>query len=285
MIISRIVGGLGNQMFQYAAGLALARHHNVPFFLDTRGYAQDRLRTFTLSHFAISASLSDGDHLPTPEQIRSPLVRLIPWFHRPRGLRIYREYSLAFDPTLPTHGNNMYLDGYWQSEKYFSAIATEVRQEFSLREPLDSTNAELTKKMMVEESISLHVRRGDYVNHPLYATCSLAYYHAAIDRIRTTHPAATVYVFSDDPAWVKANITTDLPVTYVTHNQGSADYKDLVLMSACRHHIIANSSFSWWGAWLGQAAGKIVIAPNAWYTDPTKDTRDLLPTDWITLPV
>lgn len=285
MIISRIIGGLGNQMFQYACGLSLARHNNVPLFLDIRDFEQYPLRKFTLDKFSISASTKSGDHLPEQSHIRSPLVRLLPKFYKPRGIRIIRERSMLFDETLTQQGNNLYLDGYWQSEKYFTYVADELRKEFSLREPLDQENQRLLDKMRNEQSVSLHVRRGDYVNHPLYATCSLNYYHQALAKIQAQHPDCTVYVFSDDPAWVKANITTGAPTTYVTNNQGDSDYKDMILMSACRHHIIANSSFSWWGAWLGTSADAIVIAPNAWYTDPTKNTRDLLPSSWITIPV
>lgn len=285
MIISRIIGGLGNQMFQYACGYALAQRHRVPYFLDIRGFRNYQLRNFLLGHFNISASTNDGDHLPSLTQIGSAWVRFFPTLYRPTGLRIYREKSLAYDPAISTAGNNIYLDGYWQSEKYFQSVSDELRQEFRLKVPLDRTNEQLLDRMKNEESISLHVRRGDYVNHPVYATCTLSYYHNALATIRAKHPDATVYVFSDDPGWVKDNIQTDGVTTYVTNNQGANDFKDLVLMSACKHHIIANSSFSWWGAWLGTDAGKIVIAPNAWYTDPTKNTRDLLPKDWLTLPI
>ncbi|MBI3572979.1 MAG: alpha-1,2-fucosyltransferase [Candidatus Kerfeldbacteria bacterium] len=283
MIITRIIGGLGNQMFQYAAGLALARRYHVPLKLDVRGYDEQKLRQFTLNHFQISAPVASHSELPRMAQTRSPFVRLFPRWYRPGGVKVFRDYLKGFDQTIFLQGGNVYLDGYWQSEQYFVDIAGVVRKEFQLRVPLDIENEKMVEHMTKKPSVSLHVRRGDYVAHPVYATCGIEYYHQAVEYIAARHRGITLYVFSDDPPWVQAHIRTKVPTIYVTNNQGQNDYKDLIVMSRCQHHVIANSSFSWWGAWLAETAGGIVIAPNTWYTDPSMDTSDLLPQRWITL--
>lgn len=281
MIIVRLIGGLGNQMFQYACGLAAAERHHVPLKLDIRGFDEQKLRRFNLDHFQISAPIAKPTELPTIAQIRSPLVRILPWWYRPGGYTIVRDYLTGFDQKVFTTGNKAYLDGYWQREKFFTDITERLRPEFTLREPLDAVNHKLVTAMHQEQSVSLHVRRGDYVANSLYATCTTKYYQQAIEHLSSRHQGLKLYIFSDDPAWVQANLTTKLPTEYVTHNQGQDDYKDLVVMSQCRHHIIANSSFSWWAAWLGNDPSGIVIAPNTWYTEASMDTGDLVPSSWI----
>lgn len=283
MIVSRMIGGLGNQMFEYACGLAVAKHHRVPLFLDTRGFNHQQSRTFTLSNFSISGSILEEHQLPTVAQVRSPLVRLLPAWYRPKGLRVYRDYIKTFDTHLTEVGNNMYLDGYWQDERYFVAAAEEVRQEFKLRQPLDPENKRWSDEIASKNSVSLHIRRGDYVNNALYASCSIIYYQLALEHIAKQFPDITVYVFSDDPAWVKDNLKTSFPTSYMTHNGPAKDYLDLVLMSHCRHHIIANSSFSWWGAWLGKHENGIVIAPKTWYNDSSFQAGHILPSSWIAM--
>lgn len=281
MIITRLIGGIGNQMFQYACGLSLARRYSVSLKIDVRGFDEQKLRRFSLHHFNISAPVADSAELPTVSQIRSPLVRLLgPWY-RPRGLMIVRDYLTGFDSSIFSHGDRLYLDGYWQREKYFTDVCDIVRKEFTLRHPLDSANQNLVEGMRQEPSVSIHIRRGDYVAHSLYAHCSLEYYQRAIEYLSNRYPDIKLYVFSDDPAWVQANLTTKFPTTYVIHNQGEDDYKDLMVMSQCRHHIIANSSFSWWAAWLGGHQSGIVVAPDVWYTKPSMNTGDLVPNNWI----
>ncbi len=286
MIAVRLIGGLGNQMFQYACGRALARQFDQKLVLDLRGFGEQTLRRFSLDHYKIKAEVGNDALLPTIPQIRSPLVRLFPRWYRPAGLRIIRDYHYGtYDPSLFTNGVNLYLDGYWQTERYFARVAETIKTELQMKEPLDSENQRLVERIYQQPSVSVHVRRTDYINNSFYAQCTLAYYQRGIDYLKERSSNLQMFVFSDDPDWVRQQLQTGLPTTYVTHNLGMADDKDLALMSQCRHHIIANSSFSWWGAWLGTSADGIVIAPNTWYTDSSKDTRDLIPPGWITMPL
>jgi hypothetical protein len=145
----------------------------------------------------------------------------------------------------------------------------------------------LSVKIKNEESVSIHVRRGDYIsipkNNELYETCSESYYSEAMNLVKAKFPNAVFYVFSDEPEWFRKNVKVNVPLVYVTHNVGEKSYEDLILMSQCKHNIIANSSFSWWGAWLNDNKNKVVIAPQKWFKDKSKDTKDLIPQKWIQL--
>jgi hypothetical protein len=153
---------------------------------------------------------------------------------------------------------------------------------------MSSPNEEMAHRIGGEESaVSIHVRRGDYVSdagtNRFHGTCSVDYYHDAVDRISGFAPASHFFVFSDGIDWAKENLRLRQPVTYVDFNDGEKNYEDLRLMSLCKHHIIANSSFSWWGAWLNPNPDKIVIAPKKWFNDPSINTDDLIPNSWLRL--
>ena len=173
----------------------------------------------------------------------------------------------------------VYLEGYWQSDKYFQDVSTQLRREISLKAngiaPIEDANA-----------VSLHVRRGDYISNPVtnqfHGASSVTYYQAAIDYITQHISQPHFYIFSDDMEWVKQHLPLPQSVTYVSNGQ-LHDYEELVLMSHCQHHIIANSSFSWWGAWLNPSDQKIVIAPKQWFNNSAFDTTDLIPAAWIQL--
>ncbi|MHC1697482.1 MAG: alpha-1,2-fucosyltransferase [Geobacteraceae bacterium] len=177
------------------------------------------------------------------------------------------------------------MDGYWQSEKYFAAIRALLKNEFTLRVPLDGDDLQLAEKIRTCNAVSLHVRRGDYLTNPQAAkhhgTCDRDYYDQAVSFIKQKIPAARLFIFSDDPQWSEANMSYDLPTTIVSKTDGTTEGRDLTLMSSCRHHIIANSSFSWWGAWLGDNPEKLVIAPMHWFNDPARSTGDLIPEGWL----
>jgi len=181
---------------------------------------------------------------------------------------------------------NVFLRGYWQSEKYFIDIADILRQDLMLKSPSSRLNLELAKKIQSSLSVSLHVRRGDYAHdlatHQTHGLLPLDYYRAAINYILRLFSDASFFLFSDDIPWIKENLKIDAPHCYVDHNTPQTDFEDLRLMSLCKHQIIANSSFSWWGAWLCQNPEKVVVAPRQWYRIEI-DTRDLVPEDWIRL--
>lgn len=291
-VIARLMGGLGNQMFQYAAGHALATRLGVPLLLD-RTFLDERGAhiTWTPREFAL-----DVLHVPirfaTVEQVREARrelddsayrrwKRLLPLLFRDA---CFVERGRTFDPRFEGLNAPIYLDGYWQSERYFRAHATEIRERLFLPSPEPSpVNAELMRRMGNCVSASMHVRRGDYVSLPeasgFHGICSVDYYtdnaHWLVEQ-----GVEHIFVFSDDPEWVQAHIPLPCPATHVTHNQGTESHWDLFLMTHCRHNIIANSSFSWWGAWLGDPAGRIVVAPAQWFAGDTRP-NDILPPTWI----
>jgi hypothetical protein len=284
VITTRIIGGLGNQLFQYACGRALSERYKVPHQLDLRGFQQYKLHQYQLDKFCITAQVGAARDLP--KFYRFGPLTFTRYAHRKGQLKnsVVREAKLAFDTSIYSHGSNLYLDGYWQSERYFADIRNTLVQELQLREPLDAVNQRLAEEMQQQNSVSLHVRRADYVNNPTYAECTVDYYHRALTMIAEREKNLHVYVFSDDIPWVQEHIHLAVPTTYVTQNNGRANYLDIVLMRFCTNSIIANSSFSWWGAWLKKNVTGLVIAPKTWYTDPRKASQDLLPHRWVTIP-
>jgi hypothetical protein len=179
-----------------------------------------------------------------------------------------------------------YLTGYWQSEKYFSSVEAEIRKDFTFNKPLIDRNLELSAKMATCGSISLHIRRGDYVSDAqtsaILGVCPLDYYRNAVAYVADRVANPQFFVFSDDIEWARENLGLDHPSEYIDHNRGAESYCDMQLMSKCRHHIIANSSFSWWGAWLNPHADKIVVAPKRWFAG-SLDSTDLVPQTWTRL--
>ena len=200
---------------------------------------------------------------------------------------IYREPHFHFDPSFASLKAPVHLMGYWQSPRYFGEIADVLRRDFTPLTPLDPANAAVAAQIDACDSVSLHVRRGDYVANPTTAKyhgiCSIDYYQSAIALMRRKVASPHLFVFSDDPDWVRDNLAFDVPTTFVAANSADHGYRDMQLMTRCKHHILANSSFSWWGAWLNPSSDKIVIAPKNWFAAPGIDTRDLVPEAWIRL--
>jgi len=287
MIVVRIVGGLGNQMFQYAAGRALSLRLGVPLKIDLSAYESYTLRTYGLSHFDISAEVADMG-----ERVEGNSLSLMGRIRRRLGLgthlAIYREKGLEFDPLMLRLADGTYLDGYWQSERYFKDIADRIRKDFTIRSAPSEQNEFTLKQIMSTEAVSIHIRRGDYISdsktNSVHGVCELGYYQSAMDLIaRQLSQPPHVFVFSDDPVWVHKNLNLKHPMTFITHNDANSHYEDLRLMSACKHHIIANSSFSWWGAWLNPSPKKLVVAPKRWFKNQKLSDRDIVPTGWTRL--
>ena len=292
MIIVQLLGGLGNQMFQYASARSIALHKNTKLKLDIfffGTYKQDTRRQYDLGCFN---TLQD---FATPEDIYKVKGRISDGLSgklfkafdmlKPISKRRYiKEKHFHFDPRIFDISTDAYLKGYWQSEKYFKGIEDTIREEFTLREDPDAENKMAAEQITSVPSVSIHIRRGDYVEdaktNSVHGTCSLDYYHKAVDMIAGRIKDPHFFIFSDDPGWVKENLKLDYPVTYINHNLGKKDYEDMRLMSLCRHQITANSSFSWWGAWLNKNPGKIVIVPGQWFKDNSINTKDLIPAGW-----
>lgn len=292
MVISQILGGLGNQMFQYAAGRALSVAAQQPLQLDLRGFEKYALhqgfeieRVFAAPvKVAGAADVRDMLGWRAGETTRKVLKRTrSPLLHGP-CLAIEPHFN--YWPGLKAGGAPRYLMGYWQSEKYFKDFEQTVRADFSFKTPLTGQNLETAARMQEGMSVSLHVRRGDYITHAQTAkvlnVCSPAYYRKALTHIAERVSEPRFFVFSDDPQWARDNLDIPFSAHYIDINHGMQSYIDMQLMSLCRHHIIANSSFSWWGAWLNPNPDKIVIAPREWFRNGL-DNSDLIPPQWIRL--
>lgn len=289
MILVRIIGGLGNQMFQYAAGRQLAATHHTVLKLDISDFQDYSLHDYGLSVFNIKELIATPEEIqllkePESGSFKKKIKKLLRCPSRVKTTHI-REKQYHFDPEILTLPDSVYLDGYWQSEKYFFNIADIIRNEFTVKLPQADKNRQLAQQITSCESVSLHVRRGDYVTdaktNTIHGTCDLDYYAQCIERLsqQVHHPC--FFIFSDDPEWAEKNLKITHPATFVAHNGPGKNYEDLRLMSQCRHHIIANSSFSWWGAWLGQHPNTSVYAPKRWFNSPSFNTKDLLPEVWI----
>jgi Glycosyl transferase family 11 len=286
IVAIQLVGGLGNQMFQYAMARALALRNGADVKIDTRFYARQKKRRYELHVYPVRCSFLTKD-----ERFRFGLrsKKRRRFYHKflYRDWTVYRERHFHFDPAVKGLAPPVYLAGFWQTERYFHDIAEILRREFTPVEPLESQNAQIEAKIADVNAVSVHVRRGDYVAserlNRFHGTCSLDYYRRAAEFMRDRVDAPHFFVFSDDPEWVTQNLRFEPAVTHVTVNSPARGFRDLQLMSRCRHHIIANSSFSWWGAWLSRSPDKLVVAPKRWFNQAGHDTRDLLPEAWVKL--
>lgn len=289
MIIVKLKGGLGNQMFQYALGRRLAHASGAMLKLDISWFEQDKVRGYGLNAFNIQ------EHFATPnEVIVKKIEKLSFWekitlrFKQPNSrlfLTHIKQRHFHFDPAVLHLSDNIYLDGYWQSEKYFKDIEETIRQDFTFKIPQKGRNKELTEDILSSESVCLHIRRGDYITNPkanqFHGVCDVDFYTRSIEEIGVRVKEPYFFIFSDDPEWAREYLKLPYPIVVVDWNNERDAYEDLRLMSLCRHHIIANSSFSWWGAWLNPNPRKLVFAPKQWFkTNKHKDIV-LTPEDWI----
>ena len=291
MILTSLDGGLGNQMFQYAAGLRLACARETKLKLDLSPLEEAGCktpRTYALGVFQIRAEVADAADRRAFSTERSFLGRLAQRFGgaagRDRSSDAAIERHFHFDDEVASLPDGSWLRGYWQSQRYFDDADADVRRDFAFAQPPAGHNAALLREIQGKNSVSVHVRRGDYVEDPTtnatHGVCDLDYYRRAIALLTEKTSEPEFFLFSDDPEWTRANLGFAQPATVVDHNGPDAGHEDLRLMSQCSHHIIANSSFSWWGAWLGTGSDRIVVAPKQWFRDDTRDTRDLIPEGW-----
>lgn len=292
MIIVRINGGLGNQLFQYSLGRSLALRHGSELRFDISLLEDKADRAFYLTRFETAGSMIQASEMSTLLRRPNLLERLFPALRRPYVRRIH-EHTTRFDPTVLETSDNVFLDGYWQSELYFRNVKSEIRRDLTIQEPPTGRNKQIAGELSESNSVGLHVRRGDYVAHPVASRilgfCGLDYYRRAVDRIAETVESPRYYVFSDDPEWCRHHLQLGAPTKILDHNPPDEPHEDLRLMSLCRHHVIANSTFSWWGAWLAEGDGRanvedrIVIAPKRWYRSTEHSSDDLVPDRWLRL--
>jgi hypothetical protein len=291
MIISEINGGLGNQMFQYACGRALALQNNDVLKLDivtlqngvTDQYFTARL--FELNIFKSNIVIANKTEVARffPKTITHKV-----WYKWVKKYRRYTEAFFMYDHEFSKLRKNIFLRGYWQTEKYFKKYETEIRKDFEFVKPKSSLTIKVENEMKEILAVSVHIRRGDYISSPtannFHGVAGLDFYEQAMKKIEALIGKPTYYLFSDDILWVKEFLVKDRnDMIVVEHNFGKDSWQDMYLMSKCKHHIIANSSFSWWGAWLNQSLNKVVIAPKHWFANKDKndETQDLIPEVWI----
>lgn len=281
-------------MFQYAAGRALSLYKDVPLKLDVSGFLNYELHQgFELSRIFECPTIiaNDSDMQEVLGWRKNTLIRR--QLLRPR-LSNFRPKHLIVEPYFQYWNEfknitkSCYLHGYWQSEKYFSDVSKIIATDFTFKLPLNEKNKNLLNKILMTEAVSIHVRRGDYLSNPTAAAthglCSLDYYQSAINHIASKVNAPCFFIFSDDINWARENLDTkNFHSHYIGHNRGSDSYIDMQLMSICKHNIIANSSFSWWGAWLNSNQSKIVIRPKKWFETNRYDTSTLCPEKWISI--
>ena len=287
MIVTRIIGGLGNQMFQYAAARSLALAHGCQLKLDISGFADYRLHNgYELDLFNIKAEIASLEEV---SQLVGMQPRLARFVHKQLGLgksTHFVERDFSFDSHFFRIKPPVYLDGYWQSYKYLEPVAAQIRGELTPKKPLADQNLKIAEQITKVNSISIHIRRGDYVanqaTNKVHGFVGTEYYKKAIQSILDRVSSPYFFVFSDDLAWARNNLGLVDNVTFVDHNTGVGSYEDMRLMSLCQHHIIANSSFSWWGAWLNTNPSKIVVAPRKWFANG-RNVTDLFPLNWIVM--
>ncbi|MBI2843638.1 MAG: alpha-1,2-fucosyltransferase [Armatimonadetes bacterium] len=291
MIISHLKGGLGNQMFQYALGRKLAITNGTRLSLDISSY-QVSAHRYRLDHYNIAADIVPISKPKKADQSvpKSFVGRALRRVERkivsslPNGKKVVTERHYNFDPEILCLRDGARLDGYWQSERYFADIADVIRKELTIKHSFDPANQKMAQAIRGCESVSLHIRRGDYVTDPNcnkhHGTCPISYYQAAAREIASVVDNPCFFVFSDDLEWARHNLELTFPTTYVGINGSDKDYEDMRLMSLCRHHVIANSTFSWWGAWLCDNTDKVVIAPKKWFNNPDLNTDDVTPQSW-----
>ena len=276
MKVVQLSGGLGNQMFQYAFGRLIgADAYDVSWFERSKDNKNITPREYELGAFVCSPKIL------SPKQVKRIINnnKLLRLFGIKTGLRVIEEKTEnIYNADLLKQKNGLFV-GYFQCAKYYDEIRADLLRDFVLKRKPGKKNQDMLKLINSENSVSLHVRRGDYVKlAKVHGLCDLDYYKKSINYIAHKIKDPHFFVFSDDVNWVKKNLEIKYPYTVIDFNHGKDSIWDMILMKNCKHNIIANSSFSWWGAWLNENKNKIVIAPKCWFANGAK--TDIVPTKW-----
>lgn len=291
-IIIKLQGGLGNQMFQWAFGKAFEAKTGQKVYFDDYEYnTKNPFRKFELEKFNITVPIKNP--LRKKHRIKRVLRELIPTGTLKSKINIEpilvvqnlvkEELCIAYEETLFNINPPAYIEGFFQNLNYFSAIEGEIRKDFTLKLTLNDENTKMLEKIKNSESISLHIRRSDYLSSTnTFECCSIEYYKKALEKLLQEKGVKNpvLFIFSDDYDWVKENINFAYETNYVNINDWNGAVFDLELMKNCKHNIIANSTFSWWGAWLNENPDKMVIAPKPWFIN-LNESPGLMPADWI----
>ncbi|MDE3184125.1 MAG: alpha-1,2-fucosyltransferase [Bacteroidota bacterium] len=298
MIVVQLQGGLGNQMFQYAAGKALSLQLNCSLKVDLN-ILESKNDTFSNNYLHTrSYELNIFQNLEIEIVKNKDLLKFLHGsqlnkIKRKLGLpnyKVYQENEFVYSDHYFNLKPPVLLKGYFQSENYFIRFEKIIRQSFRFPlEDLGDSNNDLLQAIQKTESVSIHVRRGDYLIPEIFKVhgiCEKSYYVNAIERIKKKYPNASLYFFSDDAEWIQNNLLKYFPnSTLISGNHAKDSWKDMFLMSSCKHNIIANSSFSWWAAWLNNNPEKMIIAPRQWFKieDKNFNASSLIPSNWISI--
>ena len=285
-IYVRLMGGLGNQLFQYSTARTLADARGTDLVLDARYVVRKAQHSgFVLEAFDIRAKILAKSSQSKFSETKIKWAKWLKRYHRPM-FNIFCETGLGVDSQLAAQPNGSMLLGFWQSEQYFSHNKL-LLTDLVLKQPLSGKALDISQSIKAKQSVALHVRRGDYVNNAKalkrYGLCSVDYYQKAIAHVSQHLTDPYFYVFSDDPKWVVENLSMPGQCTFVSAKDITPE-QDLILISQCKHQIIANSTFSWWGAWLNSHYDKIVVCPTPWFDDTIMAAQDLLPDSWHQIP-
>ncbi len=316
MVISKIFMGLGNQMFQYAAGRSLSLHKNVPFAVETSSYNGYALRKYELEDFfeisPAHASLQQLDEYrlfqpvkvvwnklfsadkmryyacPYEEQgLKRTLLKLNEVLLPGHKRKTYLEPEYHFNRNFFNTPDNVFLIGYFMSSLYFKDVEETINKDFTVRPDLIKHLKVIDNDIANANSVSIHIRRADFTlahNSELHGVIPVEFYYKAIETIAAKITSPHFYIFSDDINWVQQNLKTDYATTFVSNFITKQAVEDFYLMSQCKHNIIANSSFSWWAAYLNKNKQKMVVAPQKWYNRSPYNYKDVYPAGWIVLP-
>lgn len=278
MIISKVTGGLGNQLFQYAIGYTLAKDRKTKLYLDINDFKNYKLRSFKLDQFNVDYSKMTSIHkavviLSNKTQLVSKYFPILP--------KTIKEKDRI--PDFENIHGSLYLIGFWQNPNYFEKYKKDLLIQFTLKDELSNEYLKLKSEMNKGESVAIHIRRGDYANNKhtlsVHGLMPLSYYKSAVKKIKTSSKKHKYFIFSDDPKWVKSNFTF-INNYHLVSEKINSDLEELFLISECKHQIIANSTFSWWGAWLNQYPKKQVIAPKNWMKAKKNIIKYIYPKDW-----
>ena len=311
MIVAHMMMGLGNQLFQYAAAQSLAWQHNTILKLDTSSYARYSLRRFELADFFnITATEASPEELARYRFVH-PVRRVhnklfprqkwkaLPYEEKPFGRavfgaydflfpphkrRVYEEKQFHYDADFFKSPDDILLKGYWHSWKYFRDYDAGIRTEFRFRDEVIAHVQQAGDKIYNENSVSVHIRRTDLLKPSIvkeHGLTPFSFYRDALNYLAKEETNLKVYVFTDAPETVQQELRADIPFTIASNQLSKTAAEDLYLMTQCRHNIIANSTFSWWAAYLNNHPDKKVIAPNKWYNIAPYDYKDVYPPDWI----
>ena len=285
MLIVKMIGGLGNQMFQYAyAKVMEEKGYDVKIDISI-------FKTYTLhggyqlDKFRITLNTSTKDE--NNQIYKKSLLNKLKYKLHFRNTNFIKEKTLLYQDRLLDLEDNKYIIGYFQSEQYFLNIRNTLLDEFRIKEELPKYIKKIENKIKETPSCSLHIRRGDFENETninIHGVCDLAYYYTAIDYLNNKFDNLQYFIFSDDIIWVKENLKINNAI-YIDYVDDKIPHYDMYLMSLCNHNIIANSSYSWWGAWLNRNTEKIVIAPKKWFSDYKRNeqSKDIYCQGWLQL--